>query len=193
MMRIHHLHNKIIKEGDSEKARMNIVIQLTRNDIFDILREFYPFIYTQIIEKEHEAKLASTKEIKGRKPGGKGESEYHPFQTLFHIACKFIRIHEPLSVKNANVHEMGAATTTAKLDDGQKEEVKNDKTEAQEIAQLNAQLTNVKIQPGKPAPLNGNGRTDNKLLCFQCNSPDHFKRECPQLPPICGHLSLIHI
>ena len=141
--------------------------------------------------QEHEAKLASTREVKGHKSGGtsskKGESEYHPFQTLFHIACKFIRIHEPLSVKNASVHMMGAAATTAELDLGQKEEVRNDKADSQEVAQLNAQLTNAKIQSGKPAPMNGNARADNKLLCFQCNSPDHFKRECPQLPPICGH------
>ena len=58
---------------------------------------------------------------------------------------------------------MGAATTTAELDNGQREEVKNDKTDAQEVAQLNAQLTNAKIQSGKPAPINGNARADNKL------------------------------
>ena len=69
MMRIHHIHNKIIQEGDSEKERMNIVIQLTRNDVFDILRDYYPFIYTQIIETEHKCKIAHMKEMKNRKAG----------------------------------------------------------------------------------------------------------------------------
>ena len=55
MMRIHEIHNKLIHEGDNKKERMNIVIQLTRNDM---LRDYYPFVYTQkwkrrVSQKQH--------------------------------------------------------------------------------------------------------------------------------------------
>ena len=53
MMRIHEIHNKLNREADSEKARMDLVIQLTRTDIFDIIRSHYPFLYSQIVEKEN--------------------------------------------------------------------------------------------------------------------------------------------
>ena len=198
MMRIHHIHNKIIQEGDSEKERMNIVIQLTRNDVFDILRDYYPFIYTQIIETEHKLKMAHLKEMKNRKAGNVAHdngTEYHPFQTLFQIACKFIRIHEPLQVRHASVHAIKpdpqlAESSTMQAMHAIAAQATHSKTEqacAQEVAQLNAQMAGVGLQEGKNVTNTTSARNDGKLLCFQCNSPDHFKRDCPQAPPICNH------
>ena len=84
---------------------MNIVIQLTRNNIFDMLRDFYSFVYTQMMEKESKLKTTYMREmriLKIDKSKKKPNTPYHPFQTLFQIACKFIKIHEPLSLKSTN-------------------------------------------------------------------------------------------
>ena len=62
MMRIHEIHNKLNREADSEKARMDLVIQLTRTDIFDIIRSHYPFLYSQIVEKENAIRTRYRKE-----------------------------------------------------------------------------------------------------------------------------------
>ena len=62
MMRVHQLHNKLNREADTEQARMNLVIQLTRTDIFDLLRLYYPFLYAQIVEKENEIKIMHKRE-----------------------------------------------------------------------------------------------------------------------------------
>jgi len=62
MMRIHQIHNKLNREADSEHTRMTLVIQLARNDIFDLLRTYYPFLYAQIVDKEHDTKVLYKRE-----------------------------------------------------------------------------------------------------------------------------------
>ena len=93
MMRIHEIHNKLNREADSEKARMDLVIQLTRTDIFDIIRSHYPFLYSQIVEKENAIHTRYRKEQRIAKlltgdTQPKRGVEYHPFNTLFQLTCK---------------------------------------------------------------------------------------------------------
>ena len=104
MTRIHEIHNKLNREADSEKASMDLVIQLTRTDIFDIIRSHYPFLYSQIVEKENAIRTRYRREQRISKlftgdTQTKRGVEYHPFNTLFQLTCKFIRSHEPLTLK----------------------------------------------------------------------------------------------
>ena len=109
MMRIHEIHNKLNREADSEKARMDLVIQLTRTDIFDIIRSHYPFLYSQIVEKENTIRTRYRKEQRISKlltgdTQAKRGVEYHLFNTLFQLTCKFLRSHEPLTVTVSYTH-----------------------------------------------------------------------------------------
>ena len=67
MMRIHQIHNKLNREADTEQTRMSLVIRLTRNDIFDLLRSYYPFLYARIVEREHETKMLYKREQRLRR------------------------------------------------------------------------------------------------------------------------------
>ena len=115
-MRIHQIHNKLNREADTEQTRMSLVIQLTRNDIFDLLRSYYPFLYSQIVEREHETKMLYKREQRLRRQApagddGQGTIDYHPFQTLFQLTCRFIEAHEPLTIRASHVNELETETT----------------------------------------------------------------------------------
>ena len=114
MMKLHGLHLKSVKEADSEKARLRVVAELTRNDIFHIIRSFYPYMYEQILKEEGKARKAHKKGKKLQSLELLREDEevppYHPFQTLFQVTCKYIGNIEPLTItKPSAVAELHAS------------------------------------------------------------------------------------
>ena len=176
MMRIHEIHNKLNREADSEKARMDLVIQLTRTDIFDIIRSHYPFLYSQIVEKENAIRTRYRKEQRISKlltgdTQAKRGVEYHPFNTLFQLTCKFLRSHEPLTVKP----NQGSVNTISQ-EDGKGEPAAT----AGEVA---AVQENYAPKPQPPNTRPGNDRPQPNAGCYGCGSTEHFVRNCPSVAP----------
>ena len=103
----------------------------------------------------------------------KGTIDYHPFQTLFQITCRFIKAHEPLTILASHVNEVEA------------EEAQNDTPKSK----VDVHVVNTQQAPRNPGP---NVARDNmqprNLTCHGCGSTDHFVRNCPNVPkcPHCG-------
>ena len=113
----------------------------------------------------------------GNLPPRKGV-EYHPFNTLFQLTCKFLRSHEPLTAKP----NQGNVNTISQEDDKGGEST----VTAGEVAAVQENTAAPKPQPPNARP--GNDRPQANAGCYGCGSTEHFVRNCPSVAPCpnCG-------
>ena len=102
--------------------------------------------------------------------------EYHPFNTLFQLTCKFIRSHEPLTLK-PNQGSVNAISQNKDTEESVK--TSGEIAVVQENYAPKPQPQPATARPDRPQPNTG---------CYGCGSPEHFVRNCPSVAPCpnCG-------